>query len=216
MRSKISFTAVLFFLFCLKISFASDGKPASFLPSKEDIVTEINLARKNPEKYALFLEKFKKNFDGKKFKRKGKKTIETKEGMTAVNEAIKYLKKVEPCQPLTLSKGMSEGARDHILNISKTSTTGHKGTDGSLPGQRIDRYGKWEDALGENICYGFNTAREIVIWMIIDDSVADRGHRINIFRQHFNFVGIHCASHPLYNIICVITFAGNYTEGRSP
>jgi len=177
-----------------------------------EIVKEINLARKDPKKYAAFIKEFKKNYDGKNFKRLGKKTIATHGGAGIADEAIGYLMQVQPQPPLNLMKGMSLGAKDHVLDIVLTKVTGHQGTDGSFPGDRISRFGTWKDAVGENICYGFDTAREIVMWLIIDDGMSDRSHRINIFRSEFHIAGVHLAEHPLYDFICVITFAGEFEE----
>ena len=188
-------------------AYSVQEKPAfSCLPHlQKEVIKEINLARQNPKQYAEYIKEFKKNYDGKKFKRAGKKTIETQEGVSVANEAVQYLQNVLPQPPLVFTKGLSFGARDHIINISSTGVTGHEGDDGSLPGERVNRYGAWEEAIGENICYGFDSAREIVMWLIIDDSMSDRSHRVNIFRPQFQKAGVWVCEHPLYDFICVIT-----------
>jgi uncharacterized protein YkwD len=184
-----------------------------FLPAQ--VAKEINLARSDPEKYAEYLEEFKKNYDGSKLVRPGKKKITTSEGTDVIDDAIRYLRATEPLPPLSLSQGLSLAAADHIRDITGTSLLGHEGSDGSLPGDRLNRRGEWKDAVGENICYGFDTAREIVIWMIIDDGFPSRGHRENIFRPHYHFTGVACAGHPLFSSICVVTFAGDFIEKES-
>jgi uncharacterized protein YkwD len=193
--------------------------PSGLPDLKNEIVREINQLRKDPKEYIVYLEELKKYYSGKDLKRPGKVIITTKEGVSALEQAIDYLKKVKPVQALKLSEGMSLAAQDHIMNIINTGITGHKGADGSMPGDRLNRRGKWENAVGENICYGFDTAREIVLWLLIDDGVDDRGHRLNFFRPEYNFIGVHACSHPVYFTICVITFAGQYSEqagGRLP
>jgi uncharacterized protein YkwD len=57
---------------------------------------------------------------------------------------------------------------------------GHTGTDGSDPYARMNRYGTVLDG-GENIAYGTFTGRDTVMGLVIDDGVASRGHRDNVF-----------------------------------
>ncbi|MBN1521730.1 MAG: CAP domain-containing protein [Candidatus Aureabacteria bacterium] len=219
MRSYVRFIITIAALFACSLCFSEpashDTPPVDLscpLSLREEIIKEINLARKDPKAYAAFLKEFKKFYDGNKMKRSGKKIIMTKEGVKVVEEAITYLKSLDPLPLLKLSNGMSLAAKDHIDEISGTSLTGHVGSAGSLPGDRVNRFGTWSDAIGENICYGFDSPREIVIWMIIDDGFASRGHRVNIFRPEFHFAGAWVCRHPLYDFMCVITFAGKFEE----
>jgi len=41
--------------------------------------------------------------------------------------------------------------------------TGHSGTDGSKPWDRLKRYGEWGGQVGENIAYGVNDAQEYIL-----------------------------------------------------
>jgi uncharacterized protein YkwD len=212
--------ALFFSVLLLSVSAGLSMAEETTGPSGHDVLSaqvteEINLARGNPEKYAEYLEEFKKNYDGNKLVRPGKKKITTSEGTDVIDDAIRYLCSTEPLPPLTLSQGMSLAAADHIRDISGTALLGHEGADGSLPGDRLNRRGEWKDAVGENICYGFDTAREIVMWMIIDDGFPSRGHRENIFRPHYHFAGVACAGHPQFGSICVVTFAGDFIEKKS-
>jgi uncharacterized protein YkwD len=89
---------------------------------------------------------------------------------------------------------------------------GHKGPDGSDPWDRMRRYGTWQRKVAENISYGSDNARDIVMQQVIDDGVHDRGHRTNLFNLKFHFVGIGCDSHVRYGNVCVIDFAQGYSE----
>jgi uncharacterized protein YkwD len=59
---------------------------------------------------------------------------------------------------------------------------------------------------GENIAYGTFSARGAILSLIIDDGVADRGHRFNIY-QNFTQVGIAWGPYELqYGTITVHDF----------
>jgi uncharacterized protein YkwD len=139
-------------------------------------------------------------------------TIMTHEGRSAVNEAIRFLKNQKSLPPLTPSAGMSKAAADLVQMQETTTLTGHIGRDGSKFTDRISRYGTWGGSCSENIDYGNNTARKIVMALIVDDGVSNRGHRKSIFNPKFLRVGVACGQHQTYGYMCVIEYAVSYTE----
>ena len=50
---------------------------------------------------------------------------------------------------------------------------------------RLEKYGDWSGKIGENIEFGSKSAIEIVSSLLIDDGVANRGHRKNITSDSF-------------------------------
>ncbi|MBN2413926.1 CAP domain-containing protein [candidate division KSB1 bacterium] len=177
-----------------------------------DILRELNLARQNPAQYAAVLEQLRPLYKGKYLAKPGQVMLVTKEGVKALEEAIRFLKKAEPLPALRLSKGMSLAALDHVHEQGWNGNTGHRGTDGSTPDKRLARYGTWLYTMGENISYGGDNARDVVIDLIVDDGVPDRGHRKNIFNPNFRVVGAAYGPHAQYGTICVMTFAGEFKE----
>lgn len=177
------------------------------------VLEELNLARMYPQTYAKLLEDYRATFEGNVAKRQGKNSIATNEGTAAVDEAIRALKAQSPLDALRPSQGMSRAAKDHAKDIGGRGAISHNGQDGSAPADRISRYGTWETTAGENISFGMDSGRGVVIQLIVDDGVPGRGHRINIYNPEFQRVGIACGPHKSnLTILCVQAFAGEYSE----
>jgi uncharacterized protein YkwD len=193
----------------------SDGKSvkADYMTATElEVLMEINLMRSDPAGYArTYLEPFRKYYHGKLLRLPGRNPIATKEGIAALEECILELVNTTPTPVLSPCKGLTMAARDLAQDQGSTETTGHTGNDGSSMSTRIERYGRWDGSVAENISYGFNEARHIVIALLIDDNVPSRGHRKNLLDNTFNHVGITIGPHRRYRAMCVMDFATVYT-----
>jgi uncharacterized protein YkwD len=213
--SKIASVILLTLLFTSVVGFSQPNKigDSEFLsPLENAVVYEINTARAAPKDYSGLLEHWKKYYDKNLLKLPGETPILTKEGVGALVEAVQFLRSMKPVPLLTPSKGMSLAAKDHVKDQGRLDAGQHKGSDGSQPWDRVNRYGIWEKSIGENISYGSDKARNIVMYLIIDDGVLSRGHRKNIFNPDFRVTGVACGHHATYETVCVITFAGGYKE----
>jgi uncharacterized protein YkwD len=180
--------------------------PSEGEPSASAVIREMNLARQNPALYANYLEELRSHFDGRMLVLPGRTRLVTKEGVHALDDAIRFLRLAPPIQPLTLSAGMSRGAADHCADQAG-GAMGH-----GNPSARMNRYGTWSVLWGENISYGKTNARDIVMSLIIDDGLPARKHRKNIFNPTFNFAGAAYGVHARYRTVCTTDFAGGYTE----
>lgn len=195
------------------ISWSKVGWTLDFLSTLEEgIAREVNLARTDPGQYASFLEEWSQYYNDKEIERAGQPTIITQEGLSAVKEAIRYLRTASSLPLLKISIGMSLAAKDHAEELGRAGKLGHRGLTGSWPTDRVNRYGRWKGALGEAIYYGRDDSREVVMALIIDDGVPSRGHRRHIFDPAFRIVGVACGPHAAHESMCVITFAGSYVE----
>ena len=193
---------------------SASGSAPAFLSSIEaEIINEMNLARTEPQKYAALVEEYKKYYKGSLFAPPwAPRGLTTAEGVAAVDEAVNFLRAAKPLPPLGVARGLCLAARDHAQDLAVKGATGHKGSDGSLPNTRMDRYGKWESVNGESIVYEVTTARQIVIGMIIDDGVSNRGHRRNLFEANHRVAGININTSPPNGPKCVLTYAGGFTD----
>ena len=192
------------------------AEPPDYLSQLEgEIVRQHNLLRKDPEHYAAYLEALLPLFDGKLLRQPGRTPLRTSEGASAVREAIRFLKETGSAGRFRPSRGMSQAARDHVGDIGASGSAEHEGQDGSLPWDRVNRHGRWRQAIGENMAFGAfrqEDAQMVVMQLVIDDGVSGRGHRNNIFNPKFRAIGVSCGPHARYDVTCVIDYAGSYQE----
>lgn len=175
------------------------------------VLAEINLARTQPRAYAGFVREFRSHFRGKTYGLPDSTTrVQTNEGVKAVDEAIKVLSRVKPVLPFTWSSGLASAAAELAEEQGRSGDIGHNGNKSGGMRERIEHHGEWMGRIGENIGYGPQDPRSMVMQLIIDDGVPDRGHRKNTFSEAFTTAGVACGSHTRYGIVCVIDFAGGF------
>lgn len=127
---------------------ASNNKMSQPPISAQDIAKVINQVRTNPKSIVPHiqaqLDKFKGNSE---IQMSPSFYYSTNEGKGAWTEAIQFLSKQKPLQPLTLHKGLSMASTDHAVDLAnhnlagtETIDSGHTGSDGSTMQQRINRY----------------------------------------------------------------------------
>jgi hypothetical protein len=182
-------------------------------PLEKQIVIELNQVRSNPAGYArTHLAELKKYFVGDRLELPGRVPLVTREGVAAVDECLNFLIKQKPRTVLAPKRGLTRAARDHARDQGKTGDHGHIGSDRSTLDIRLSRYGQWGGKCAENISYGSDEARMIVLSLLVDDGVKSRGHRKNILEGSFRFTGVACGPHPKLRHVCVIVFAAAYTD----
>jgi hypothetical protein len=188
-------------------------------PVEKDVILEMNKARNNPKKYAeLYIKPMLEYnwggpFGANSYLAPGATIyISTQEGRNGIQSCIDDLSRRQGMSSLLPTKGLFLAAKDHADDTGPRGITGHTGSDGSSMDQRISRYGKWGGGAGENISYGYNTGREIVVQLLVDDGVPNRGHRDNLFTKDFKYVGGAMGGHSQFTYLCVIDYANEYTN----
>jgi uncharacterized protein YkwD len=188
--------------------------PASAESSLETaVLAELNDARADPAAYARKLETYRTYFHAKMVRMPGLKVdIETEEGVAAVDETIGFLARQAPLGRLDTAVLLRAAAADHVAEQSATGATGHDSDDGSEPADRVKRRGGGP-YVAEVIAYGPIDAADVVRQLIVDDGVADRGHRTVLFSPELRYAGVSCGSHLAYRTMCVIDM-GMTADGR--
>ncbi len=180
------------------------AKNANYLsPLEKEIIFEINLFRSNPAKYAQdYIVPLAKNYNNRLLHYPGDRlAIRTFEGVGALHECVQVLRKETSKSLMFPNPVLHKAARDH-----------QKDSDNSNLRTRIERHGQWQKRIAENIAYGNTSARQVVIFLLIDDGVKSRGHRTTLLNPDLKFAGVACGSHPVYNTMCVMDFAGGMLE----
>jgi uncharacterized protein YkwD len=183
--------------------------------AEQELLNEINLARANPQTYVAYLEKLKPSFSGKEYK-SANMAVTTQEGWTAVEDAIAFLKAAKPVGPLSMSKGLSLAATIHVKEQGGSGATGHKsGTQGGYIEVRAKLFGSWQGAIGENLSYGPENARERLLTWLIDDGFASRGHRKRLMSADYGVAGVSCGPHPEFTTMCALALAGGFSDANT-
>jgi uncharacterized protein YkwD len=204
MNSRVS---LAFFLSCFTAAHAAE--PCKELPDTMEraIVDQMNMVRLDPAGYAMRLAELTPQYRGTDRRLSNLTYLKTQEGAPAVEEAIRVLKETRPTPALQWNDCLHAAANDHVTDTGPAGLTGHTGSRGQTMEQRVRRYLRRYRRIGENISYGSQTAEAVVQDLLIDDGVADRGHRKNILAPDFNAAGAACGPHSRYELVCVIDFA---------
>jgi uncharacterized protein YkwD len=223
MMKRAAFLVPVFFLLARGVTGAQGWDPgldtagdADYLSRAEkDVILEMNKVRSNPQRYAeMYIKPLFGYFNGLLYTVPGAVPIRTQEGRKAAEECYAVLMKAESIPILYPREGLSLAAKDHAGDQGRSGQTGHTGGDGSSPEDRAKRYGNGA-LLGENIAYGFETGRDIVVQLLIDDGVPSRGHRDNIMNRGFNCAGVSIGPHRVYRYMCPTVFAGSYVTANN-
>lgn len=94
----------------------------------------------------------------------------------------------------------------------RSTCCAHFGAKGESPLDRVARYGILQGPGGENIAVGFADPRLVVLYLLIDDGVPDRGHRKAIVDRRYEQVGVGCGPHARFRTVCVMDLAAGYAS----
>ena len=176
-----------------------------------------NNLRQNPKLLIPELEAMVDLFDGMLLKRPGRVTLRTKEGSDAVKEAIEFLKAKTELQPLRWCNEVAQASKDHADDIGKKGLIQHDSSDGKTGVKdRLRKYGNVVSCYGENLSFHCETAQEVLIQLVVDDGVQNRGHRENIFNPEFNVMGCYTGDHKDFNTMTCIDYAGAFVVRGEP
>ena len=186
---------------------------ASYQDYMDSLLLEITFLRTKPQEFATRLEELQSFYrDNNARMRKGAVPVMTREGVSALLEAIQILKNTKPMCALTVSEGMRRAAQSHCNDTGSLGIVGHIGSRESTLQDRLDLFGRWGESIGETIDYGSITAFESLCNLIIDDGLPSRPHRNIVLNPRFKKIGIGACKHSQYQTVTCCVFAGDFTE----
>lgn len=175
--------------------------PAAAQTLDDGVLGEINFARTHPQDYARVL------LDEARSPRSRVSSF-AYEDPAALREAVDFLERQRPLEPLRQAPELAAVAFDHASAQGREGGVGHVGSDGASLGERLRRRGVFASSAAEDISYGYRTPQDVVRQLIVDSGIPSRGHRNNIFGATYREAGVGCGGHPQYGVMCVIDFAG--------
>jgi uncharacterized protein YkwD len=188
------------------------ASPVCAAVSGEAVVAEINRLRADPQGYAEELRAYRQQFRGRLVADGNPGGTLTREGVKAVDEAIRALARQPALPPLQTSRLLAAAAQDHADDQGPRGLVGHQSASGATPSQRVVARGGGP-YISETISYGSTSARAVVRQLVVDDGVPDRGHRLALLSSDFRYAGAGCGPHAVYVAMCVVDF-GRTIDGR--
>jgi len=148
---------------------------AVYMSSEElAMMDEINLVRSNPAGYIPYIEQYKRDIQsGKSFG----------SSLAVCDELIAELRVTPPLSILQPAFCIYEAAKKHGLDQKARGSTGHNGSDGSWPWDRVKRACSQMTNGNENLVGGPADVREAVILLLVDDGIPSRGHRKTLLNK---------------------------------
>ena len=154
----------------------------------EDLITEINLLRTNPKKYAETISNYINYFKGKLFFMPGNNQgFQTEEGEDAFKEAIEFLDKQPKKEPLIISKGLCTIAEDYISNIQNTNSIELSDEDME---KIIVKVGVFSGFCYRAMALGGETPEMVVIDLIVSDGDSSRKQREVLLSDDIKKIGV--------------------------
>ena len=185
-----------------------------FIAIQKDLFIELNNLRKDPKSYIPLIEAEMKLLKKNNILKKPDSNlqIQTIEGKDAYQDAIKFLERQQPVQPLNEESRLSSAAIDLVRDLGQRGIVSHQDQYGQYVSERIEKYCEWDYSASEVIEVSSKNPQDILISLLVDDGLKNRPDRKTLFNQKYNFVGIGCGAHSEYEIVTVMVFVGSIRQ----
>ena len=241
MKNRIKFKGLFLIFIFIVLNSLVNAQHKKYYSNKElvdllnkEVQEEINLVRQYPIRYHKLIEKdgrldplrYEITTNGTWFIRDKSEyfvaKVSTHEGISAYQEASKFLLDQEEMKPYKFNEGLKQEAKKQCEYIQKVDILTHARPDGEglsyvmkLKGNGLKLVGEVLAKLENKITPGKysdaelkkeiqDIAQEIVLGWIVDDGIKDRGHRKGLFHELHNYFGAYCLIDMHGTVICAV------------
>lgn len=183
---------------------------------EQALLEELNRLRSDPTEYVAVLSEFRGFYRDGVVTVPGHMAVRTRESVAAVDDAIAVAQATPPMATLVRSPGLTRSARAYAFRLGHESQRGRGHDDSITLHRRMDAYGRVNGMFAENVGAVYRDARLMLLELFVDDGVEMRVHRWNMIGPMFRVVGLGCAPHGIYDVVCVMDFAEGFIEDPAP
>lgn len=171
------------------IANANTAKDVKYMTSDEkEVIFLCNLARTDGK---LFSETYLKQYVDSM-------ELQKNNYITSLYTRLKKVKKLPLLKP---QEDLYNAAKAHVDDTGKKGSIGHQNVT-----SRFKKHAPRYEETAENCDYGSDKAIDIVMSLLIDEGVTDKGHRENILDKTMLSVGVSIGDHKKYDFTCVMDF----------
>eukprot|EP01102_Stenamoeba_stenopodia_P021101 TRINITY_DN8413_c0_g1_i1.p1 TRINITY_DN8413_c0_g1~~TRINITY_DN8413_c0_g1_i1.p1 ORF type:complete len:521 (+),score=190.76 TRINITY_DN8413_c0_g1_i1:132-1694(+) len=183
-----------------------------------DVWSELNKIRMNPSHYVAVLRELEKQYsaDGLTYTVPGTDAVrKTKEGVSALFDAIKFLEQAKPCEVLELSPIFSKSAMDLVDDKAASGDIETKLKDGTTPAVRLLRYGVWKKKVAEILSFGAVSGKDAAQQLLLDDGNPARTNRLALMDPSFKVLGVSSGYHPRHHRMTDVVLAADFKAAET-
>lgn len=176
-----------------EINSANTAQNERYLSQEErNVFLWVNLARMYPQKFA--------RCEVEPYMGEAMYGYQYSNGNSYKASLLNHLRTMKPVNPIYNNLTLYSLAREWAVYSGQDGTTGH-----SRPWNLAAKRNKVE-YFGECCDYGHNVGKEIVMSLLIDNTVQNLGHRKNLLSTEWEFdrMGVSIQSHAKFRDCCVI------------
>ncbi len=180
------------------------------------ILLTINMVRRKPARFAeLYIRPLVDASTAQARNYSGMLPMDNQEKGNPVTDLYRQLRQQPPAPLLSPHAGLIQSAADHAGYLRRRQSLTRTGPTGSLPEQRMDRYGRWQGIAEELLSAGFISGPVTVFeWLISPGDPFRRDRRI-LLDKRYRFIGLASRPHPVLRTVTVADLTADYEGNKA-